>query len=110
MVSWRSRKRVGLRRRAGAASKRRNAAGFGATEAGKVAIVATELATNLIKHGGGGEILVATYEEPGSSGIELIALDRGRGIADLAGCLADGYSSAGTLGQWPRRGFPTIAC
>ncbi len=74
-------------------------AGFGTKDAGKVAIVATELATNLIKHGGGGEILLATYEEPGSSGIELIALDRGPGIADLQACLADGYSSAGTPGN-----------
>lgn len=73
--------------------------GFGSPDAGKVAIVATELATNLIKHGGGGGILVTTYEESGSSGIEILALDRGRGIANLQACLADGYSSAGTSGN-----------
>jgi anti-sigma regulatory factor (Ser/Thr protein kinase) len=74
-------------------------AGFAAADAGRVALVATELSTNLIKHGGGGEILVGLYEEPGGSGIELLALDRGRGIADLQACLADGYSSAGTAGN-----------
>ena len=37
--------------------------GFGGADAGKVALVATELATNLIKHSPGGEILVGTYED-----------------------------------------------
>jgi anti-sigma regulatory factor (Ser/Thr protein kinase) len=74
-------------------------AGFSQADAGRVALVATELATNIIKHGGGGEMLIGSYEEPGGSGIELIALDRGRGIADLQASLADGYSSAGTAGN-----------
>jgi anti-sigma regulatory factor (Ser/Thr protein kinase) len=84
------------RRRATDAAER---AGFGTTDAGRVALVATELATNLMKHGGGGELLVGLYEEPGSAGIELLALDRGRGIASLQSALADGYSSAGTAGN-----------
>ena len=32
--------------------------GFEDTEGGRVSIVATELATNLVKHGGGGEVLI----------------------------------------------------
>jgi len=74
-------------------------AGFSATESGRVAIVVTELATNIIKHGGGGEILAGLYEDPQHSGIEIIAIDRGRGIADVQACLVDGYSSAGTAGH-----------
>lgn len=67
--------------------------------AGRVALVATELATNLIKHGGGGEMLIGAYDEQGHSGIELVALDRGRGMADVGACLRDGYSTTGTRGQ-----------
>ena len=33
------------------------AGGFNETDAGRVALVATEMATNLIKHGGGGDLL-----------------------------------------------------
>jgi anti-sigma regulatory factor (Ser/Thr protein kinase) len=84
------------RRRAAEIAERH---GFGSTDAGKVALVATELATNLIKHSPGGEILVGTYEDPESSGVELMALDQGPGMANVAACLADGYSSVGTRGH-----------
>lgn len=67
--------------------------------AGKAAIVATELATNLIKHGGGGELLLSSYEVGTEAGVQLIALDRGRGIANLQESLRDGYSSAGSAGH-----------
>jgi anti-sigma regulatory factor (Ser/Thr protein kinase) len=73
--------------------------GFGEVDAGRVALVATELATNILKHGNGGEILAGTYGEGPDSGVELIALDKGPGIANVAGALADGYSTAGTPGK-----------
>jgi len=73
--------------------------GFGNTDTGKVALVTTELASNLTKHSPGGEILVGTYEDDESSGVELLALDQGPGMANVAACLADGYSSAGTAGH-----------
>lgn len=84
------------RRRATEVAERQ---GFGDTDRGKVALVATELATNILKHGGGGEILVGTYGEGAEGGIELIALDKGRGIANVAASLADGHSTAGTAGK-----------
>jgi anti-sigma regulatory factor (Ser/Thr protein kinase) len=84
-------------RRTAAAMANQN--GFGESDAGRVALVATELGTNLIKHGRGGEMLVGTYEDHQGSGIELVALDHGPGIANVAACLQDGYSSAGTGGN-----------
>ena len=73
-------------------------AGLDETGAGQVAIVATELATNLVKHAGGGEILVGTWNDPAGSGIDVLALDRGPGMADAAACLRDGFSTAGSTG------------
>ena len=35
--------------------------GFGEKDAGRTAIVATELATNLIKHANGGEIVIGSF-------------------------------------------------
>jgi anti-sigma regulatory factor (Ser/Thr protein kinase) len=73
--------------------------GFGDADSGKVALVATELATNLLKHGNGGEVLVGPYGEGLDSGIELVALDKGPGISNVAASLTDGYSTAGTAGK-----------
>jgi len=73
--------------------------GIGVTDSGRVALVATELATNILKHGSGGEILVGTFGEGTDSGIELIALDKGKGIPNVAASMADGYSTAGTAGK-----------
>jgi anti-sigma regulatory factor (Ser/Thr protein kinase) len=73
-------------------------ANFSETDAGRVAIVAVELASNVVKHGRGGELLVDIFEDAGGKGIELLAVDKGPGITDLDECLRDGYSSAGTPG------------
>jgi anti-sigma regulatory factor (Ser/Thr protein kinase) len=74
-------------------------AGFSEVETGRLALIATELSTNLLKHGSGGEMLVGTYEDDDSQGIEIIALDKGAGMSNVAACLEDGYSSAGTSGR-----------
>jgi anti-sigma regulatory factor (Ser/Thr protein kinase) len=73
--------------------------GFNEVDAGRVALVATELATNLVKHAREGEILVGSDPDDDGGGIEILALDKGPGISNLQACLADGYSSAGTAGQ-----------
>jgi len=68
----------------------------------QVAIVATEAATNLIKHAGGGEVLLNTTLEidPDTQpGLELLSLDHGPGIANLEQCLRDGFSTSGSPGQ-----------
>jgi anti-sigma regulatory factor (Ser/Thr protein kinase) len=83
-------------RRHGAALAR--AAGFDDEKAGALALVVTEVGTNLVRHGGGGEIVLRSLNGPGQAGVEVLALDRGRGIANVAESLADGYSSRGTPG------------
>jgi anti-sigma regulatory factor (Ser/Thr protein kinase) len=72
--------------------------GFGEIEAARVALVATELGTNLVKHAREGEILLQWSGRGSAAEIELIALDRGPGIANVAQSLRDGTSSAGTPG------------
>ena len=74
------------------------AQGFNEKDAGRVAIVATELATNLVKHAGGGEIVISSFDDAEGKGLELLALDKGPGIVDLNKALADGHSTSGTAG------------
>ncbi len=71
---------------------------FNADLAGKVAIAATELANNLLLHAGGGELLIQTLGVDDSATLELLAIDRGPGMADISRCMSDGYSTTGTPG------------
>jgi anti-sigma regulatory factor (Ser/Thr protein kinase) len=59
------------------------ALGFDETTAGRLAIVVTELAGNIAKHVGEGEIVLASIEREGVEMVEVLALDRGRGMVDL---------------------------
>jgi anti-sigma regulatory factor (Ser/Thr protein kinase) len=65
---------------------------------GKAAIVVTEMARNLLQHGGGGEIVIREVANATCSSLELLALDKGVGIHNLAESLRDGFSTAGTAG------------
>lgn len=87
---------VGEARRLAAAECR--AAGLGETHSGRVAIVVTEAASNVVRHGEGGEILIRILRAGEARGVEVLALDRGRGIADVARALEDGRSTGGTPG------------
>jgi len=70
---------------------------FDETGVGEVALVVTEAATNLLKHAGGGELVLAPVEGDGGA-LDVLALDRGPGIADVERSLEDGYSTAGSPG------------
>jgi anti-sigma regulatory factor (Ser/Thr protein kinase) len=65
---------------------------------GNVGIVATELASNMLKHAGGGDLLIQPISDDGSHGVELLAVDRGPGVQDVSLALRDGHSTSGTPG------------
>jgi anti-sigma regulatory factor (Ser/Thr protein kinase) len=73
--------------------------GIDEVTAERAAIVATEAARNAVRHGGGGMLILRGLGPPERGGVELLALDRGPGIPDLAAALRDGYSTAGTPGH-----------
>lgn len=73
-------------------------AGFDETRVGHVSIVVTELATNLLKHAGGGELIFRTIQADDQPGIEILSLDKGPGIRNINDSLRDGFSTAGSPG------------
>ena len=72
--------------------------GFNETERGKVGIVVSEVATNLVKHATQGQLILQALEKNQIRGIEILALDKGPGISNLGECLRDGFSTAGSAG------------
>ncbi|MDP4172397.1 MAG: ATP-binding protein/SpoIIE family protein phosphatase [Bacteroidota bacterium] len=74
--------------------------GFNETATGKIAVIVSEMATNIIKHctDEKGELLVQKICLKDRCGIELIAIDKGPGMRNVTQCLTDGYSTAGSQG------------
>jgi anti-sigma regulatory factor (Ser/Thr protein kinase) len=72
-------------------------AGFDESDVGRVSLVVTELASNVIKHGHGGVVYLRAIPGRQAQGMEVIAVDRGPGF-NLATCLPDGFSTRGTNG------------
>lgn len=71
--------------------------GFDETDAGRVALAATELATNLLKHAHQGALHLRSTAAQSGTGVEIVAVDRGPGF-NINECLADGFSTGGTQG------------
>ncbi|HEU0079988.1 MAG TPA: anti-sigma regulatory factor, partial [Longimicrobiaceae bacterium] len=73
--------------------------GMDDTDTGRAALVATELAGNLVKHAArGGHLLAQPAAWSGGKGVEILSLDAGPGMANVARCLRDGFSTAGSPG------------
>jgi len=87
---------VGTARRAAVDLARRQQ--FDEELTGKAGLAATECATNILKHAGTGRIMVRPIQCDDIGGVEIIALDKGPGIADVAASLRDGHSTSGTMG------------
>ncbi len=78
------------------ASRLAETMGFSQVKVGEIAIAATEVATNLIKHAQGGDFILRVSHSDRE--LEFFALDEGPGMENLHLCLQDGYSSTQTAG------------
>lgn len=74
------------------------AQGFSEEAAGRLAIVVTEAATNIIRHAGSGHIVLRGFGGD-AAGVEMLALDKGPGIADVKRAMRDGFSTFGSAGE-----------
>jgi serine/threonine-protein kinase RsbT len=64
----------------------------------KLVTAASELARNTLKYGGGGEVHLDSLSDGIRSGLGLLFVDAGPGIADTAQALRDGFTTGGGLG------------
>ena len=74
--------------------------GFDAIKSGEVAILVSELATNVLKHGGGkGKLLMCKMQDAyNRRALEIWCCDSGIGIPDFNLALDDGFTNKNTLG------------
>lgn len=96
---------VSIEEKSGIGAARRSAValagthGLSAEAIGRLAIVVTEAATNILRHAGQGAILLRGAFVGDAPGIEVLALDKGPGIANVSRAMRDGFSTSGTAGQ-----------
>lgn len=76
-----------------------HAHGMGTEAVGRLAIVVTEAATNILRHAARGVVVLRALGEGPNAAIEILALDKGPGMADVERAMRDGYSTSGTAGQ-----------
>jgi anti-sigma regulatory factor (Ser/Thr protein kinase) len=70
--------------------------GLGEVEAGRLALVTTELGSNLVRHASKGRLLLSARLEQRE--VEVVAIDEGPGLRDIERALGDGFSTGGTPG------------
>jgi serine/threonine-protein kinase RsbT len=73
--------------------------GFNLVDQTKIVTAASELARNIIEHGGGeGHVHLDVLTNNSKNGLRLTFEDKGPGIADVDQALKDGFTSGGGLG------------
>lgn len=87
---------VGSARRAGV--RLAGQLGFTEERAAEVGIVASEVTSNVWRHGEHGRVAVRPVVRGGVAGVEVLGIDRGPGMANVRLSGTDGHSTRGTLG------------
>jgi serine/threonine-protein kinase RsbT len=64
----------------------------------KLITAASELVRNMLKYGGGGDVVIEVVSKGRENGVRLIFKDKGPGISDIPLALKDGYSTGKSLG------------
>ena len=72
--------------------------GFSKEHCGEICLVASELASNLLRHASHGRMRLSRVDSGGRTGIQIESEDNGPGIPNVEEAITDGYSTAGGLG------------
>lgn len=72
--------------------------GCSSTQATLVATAISELARNIILYADHGEIILQRIENDTKFGLQIVAIDEGPGIPNIARAMMNGFSTSGGLG------------
>ncbi|HET9015206.1 MAG TPA: anti-sigma regulatory factor [Thermomicrobiaceae bacterium] len=76
--------------------------GFGAVDQSRIATAVSELARNVVRYAtdGRGEVVIrSVVDDAGRQGLEVVVIDEGPGIADVAQVMQEGYTSGRGMGM-----------
>jgi serine/threonine-protein kinase RsbT len=74
------------------------ALGFSSIDLTMVVTAISELARNIVRYAGHGEIRLKVEQNGATSGLVVVAADHGPGILDVSKAMQDGFSTSGSLG------------
>ena len=72
--------------------------GFGLVDTTKIVTASSELGRNTLQHGGGGTLTMEAVEDGFRRGVRLVFEDQGKGIADIARAMQDGFTTGTGMG------------
>jgi len=72
--------------------------GFDGVDLVLIATAVSEVARNIIKYAEQGEVVLSALQNNSRRGLEMVAHDRGPGIANVPKAMEDGFSTSGGLG------------
>src|SRR5262245_15470510 len=72
--------------------------GFSLVDQTKMITAASELARNVLEHGGGGEVKLEALNNVNRRGLRVTFSDQGAGMADVEQALKDGFSTGSGMG------------
>lgn len=72
--------------------------GFMGTDLVLIASAVSEVARNIVAYAGPGEVILSVVQNRSRLGLQVIARDRGPGIADMSRALEKGFSTSRSLG------------
>lgn len=72
--------------------------GFNLSDQAKIAVTISELARNIYKYAGKGQIYISSILHGDKIGLQITAADRGPGM-DIPKVMIDGYTTSGGLGS-----------
>ena len=59
-----------------------------------IASAASELATNIIRYAGKGEVMISVIKQGHQTGLKIVAIDNGPGIADIDKAMEEKFTTA----------------
>lgn len=72
--------------------------GFGSADQTRLATAISELASNAMRHAGGGVCVVTDRSDQRVKKVQVVVEDHGPGIPDIEQAMKEGFSTGGSLG------------
>ena len=74
-------------------------AGFSTCDSTLITTAISEITRNILEYAKQGEVTISLLRKGQKCGVQIVATDRGPGIADIAQVMQDGYSSRKAMGM-----------